>query len=72
MPPTQLVKPYGTYPQALMITDNSIDRFLAQDVIAAAKRKGQGFECDTCHTKDGMAPGTEKRFAELLKLFAAK
>ena len=43
-----------------------------RDMIAAAKRKGQGFECDTCHTKEGMAPGSDKRFAELLKLFAAK
>ncbi|MDX2022519.1 MAG: alpha/beta hydrolase [Deltaproteobacteria bacterium] len=64
----------GNSPVALACASAGIPaaKAVMRDMIAAAKRRGQGFECDSCHTKDGMAPGTDKRFAQLLKLFAGK
>lgn len=40
-----------------------------RDMIAAAKRKGKAFECDTCHSKEGLTPVASKLFAEMLTFY---
>lgn len=39
-----------------------------RDMIAAAKRQGKGFECDSCHTKEGLTPDAGKLFAQMMRL----
>lgn len=39
-----------------------------REMVTAAKAHGGGFACENCHGKQGLLPGADKKFVELLRL----